>query len=367
MKRMTLYDGQRRVIEKFLSRSSLFFSEENSFPVEEEGGVQSNSRTRKQQRAIKKRVGAIIYRQDKEDLQLALIQDRANKWVLLTKMLDPEDNPREIIDQTLKNDLGLTAQIEEEAGKNQYSSRPANSKNLIYYETTYYLARVEDGEVQEEKVQWFQRDQMKQITLHGRQRQLIEQFFSRLSPSSSEEDSFPAEQDGVDQSNNQTRKQQRAIKKRVGAIIYRQDKEGLQLALIQDHKNRLVLLTKMLDPEDNPREIIDQALKNELGLTAQIDEVEKDTYSSRPAKGKILVDNEVTYYSARVEDGGVQEEKVQWFQRDQMEQITLYPVQRVIIEKFLSRLSPASSEEDSSEEEAGKKKDWWRRALMLWK
>ena len=184
MKRLTLYDGQRRVIEKFLS--SLSSSEEESFRAEEDGVDQSNSQPWKQQRAIKKKVGAIIYRQDKEDLQLALIQDRGNKWVLLTKVLEPEDNPREIIDQTLKNDLGLTAQIEEEVGKNQYSSRPAKGKSLIYYEITYYLARVEDGGVQEEKVQWFQRDQMEQITLHGGQRRLIEEFLSRPSFSSSE-------------------------------------------------------------------------------------------------------------------------------------------------------------------------------------
>ena len=362
MKRMTLYDGQRRVIEKFLSRPSS--SEENSFPVEGDGADQSNIQPWKKQRAIKKRVGAIIYRQDKEGLRLALIQDRANKWVLLTKMLEPEDNPREIIDQTLKNELGLTAQIEEEAGKNLYSSRTAKGKGLIYYETTYYLARVEACE--EGMAKWFKRDEMERITLHGGQRRLIEEFLSR--PSSSEEDPFPVEEDGPDQSNSQTRKKQRAIKKRVGAIIYRQDKEGLRLALIQDHKNRLVLLTKMLEPEDNPREIIDQALKNELGLTAQIDEeeVEKDTYSSRPAKSKDLIDNEVTYYSARVEDGAVQEEKVQWFQRDQMEQITLYPVQRGIIEKFLSRPSPSEEDSFPAEEETGKKKDWWR-SFIPWK
>ena len=127
---------------------------------------------------------------------MALIQDRANKWVLLTKMLEPEDNPREIIDQTLKNDLGLTARIEEEVGKNQYSSRTAKGKGLIYYETTYYLARVEACEVQEGMAKWFKKDEMEQITLHGGQRRLIEQFLSRPSPpSSSEENSFPAEEE----------------------------------------------------------------------------------------------------------------------------------------------------------------------------
>ena len=324
----------------------------------------------------KKGIGALIYRGEKDSLWLALVQNRFNKLVLWTKMVDAEDNPLDVLYHAIKNDLGLMCHVEETIDTQKHLSRSSGENEI-----TYYLARIVDESLPPEnngKIRWIKSDQMNDFSLYNQQRRLINKGLSRIGVLEDKRrgESAPSVSDQESpQPLPPTVTKEEHVKKRIGAIVYRQDQDSLKLAFIQDHQNKWILSTNIVEDEENPLDVVYRTVKGELGLSCHVErEVWKKKYSTKTSKG--LTYREITYYLARTDASQEEnEKKIRWVKSDEINQLSLSPRHLQAIKTWFSQATeappPSEKTENShpnleSQEKQLKKNGWLKKTFSGW-
>jgi N utilization substance protein B len=113
-----------------------------------------------EQMEIERLAGAVVYAMHDGVMYLALVHDIFGHWTLSKGGIGEDENIEDGTRRAIKDEIGLTIQIEKELGKNEYiASHPEKGK--VRKQVTYYLAEASfDNLILEQKgglddAQWF--------------------------------------------------------------------------------------------------------------------------------------------------------------------------------------------------------------------
>lgn len=113
-----------------------------------------------EQMPIERLGGAVVYASEGDDVYLALVHDVFGHWTLSKGHIQEEESIEDGVKRIIKKEIGLTAQLVEKLGENEYvASQPEKGK--IRKHVTYYLAEAPFEELELEKTgglddaQWF--------------------------------------------------------------------------------------------------------------------------------------------------------------------------------------------------------------------
>jgi N utilization substance protein B len=132
-----------------------------------EPGKEETSKKKKQQNdmpyeqmPIERLGGAVVYAQEGDNIYLALVHDVFGHWTLTKGHIQEEESIEEGVKRIIHKEIGLTAQLQEKLGENEYvASQPEKGK--IRKHVTYYLAEAPFDELELEQsgglddAQWF--------------------------------------------------------------------------------------------------------------------------------------------------------------------------------------------------------------------
>ncbi|MCK6462918.1 MAG: transcription antitermination factor NusB [Candidatus Pacebacteria bacterium] len=90
--------------------------------------------------------GAVVYKNEAEDIKFALVHDIFGYWTLSKGKIEEGENSAEGAKREIKEEIGLDVRMGEEIGQNEYvASDPEKGK--IKKTVTYFVAEAKDGEI----------------------------------------------------------------------------------------------------------------------------------------------------------------------------------------------------------------------------
>lgn len=90
--------------------------------------------------------GAVVYKNEAEDIKFALVHDIFGYWTLSKGKIEEGENSAEGAKREIKEEIGLDVNVGEEIGQNEYvASDPEKGK--IKKTVTYFVAEAKDGEI----------------------------------------------------------------------------------------------------------------------------------------------------------------------------------------------------------------------------
>jgi N utilization substance protein B len=96
-------------------------------PGKDEKG--KKDRVRREDLPLEKLGGAIVYAEHEGQYYLALVHDVFGRWTLSKGHIEADPSPEEGVTRVVKEELGLTARVEEMVGENEYvASHPEKGK-----------------------------------------------------------------------------------------------------------------------------------------------------------------------------------------------------------------------------------------------
>lgn len=111
---------------------------------------------------VEELVGAVVYAREEGEVYLALVHDIFGHWTLSKGKLLPNESQVDGVKRKVKEEIGLTVEVEDQLGENEYianNSNAANGKKKRH--ATYYLARAEFADIMLKRegglddAQWF--------------------------------------------------------------------------------------------------------------------------------------------------------------------------------------------------------------------
>ncbi len=111
-----------------------------------EPGKEESSKNKKkkeipfEQMEIERLAGAVVYAMNDGVMYLALVHDIFGHWTLSKGKIDPSVSVEEGAKQSIKDEIGLVVELEDELGKNEYiATHPEKGK--VRKQVSYYLAK----------------------------------------------------------------------------------------------------------------------------------------------------------------------------------------------------------------------------------
>ncbi len=109
-------------------------------PGKEEQGKRPKKNIRYEDMPIQRLAGAVVYAESDGQLYFALVHDIFGHWTLSKGKIEDEETVEEGAIREIKEEIGLTMEIESELGKNEYiASHPELGK--VRKQVTYFLAK----------------------------------------------------------------------------------------------------------------------------------------------------------------------------------------------------------------------------------
>jgi N utilization substance protein B len=128
---------------------------------------------------IEKKAGAVVYSDDTDSIQFAMVHDVFGYWTLAKGGIDDIDNEIDGVQREIKEEIGLDIQVLEKLGENEYiANHPQKGK--IRKQVHYFLAKsphqeldldTESGGLDD--AQWFQMEEIAKLTMYDDITQLL--------------------------------------------------------------------------------------------------------------------------------------------------------------------------------------------------
>jgi N utilization substance protein B len=116
-----------------------------------EPGKDETSKSKKDEIAfedmpIEKKVGAVIYSQNKDEIYIALVHDVFGHWTLSKGGIESNIEPEDGVLTEIKEELGIDIKVVDKLGENEYvANHPEKGK--VRKQVSYFLASTEYGDL----------------------------------------------------------------------------------------------------------------------------------------------------------------------------------------------------------------------------